>query len=282
MWPKREFAWIEGRTLYVSIPFTWNLPRVRGNLMQKSIFWDRAIVGGPAVKLMPNAFDGLENVTIGGGLPGVLQRINPQATRTTTGCVRSCGFCAVPMIEGRFKHLDEWPDLPIICDNNLLASEDKHFQRVMERLIRHGFADFNQGLDSRLLSDFHVDLMARIKKPMIRLALDSMDYADDWEEAFRLLVNGGIAKQNIRSYALIGWKDEPSKAWYRCGWIERHKIKVLPMWYHPLDSLCENVVSKEQAELGWNDGKRRHIMGYFYKHRGAPPLQHQPDAPPNE
>ena len=53
------------------------------------------MVGGPAVELMPDYLAGLEHITIGRHMPGVLQRVNPLATRTTEGCTRSCGFCGV-------------------------------------------------------------------------------------------------------------------------------------------------------------------------------------------
>lgn len=93
-WPRKPTRWIDNRVLYVSVPFTWNLPEVRADLMQRSFLWDAAIVGGPAVELMPEYLAGIDGVTIGHDCPGILQRINPQATRTTLGCPNRCGFCA--------------------------------------------------------------------------------------------------------------------------------------------------------------------------------------------
>lgn len=95
MWPKGPTYWVESRVLNVSIPFTWNLPAVRHALMCRDLFWDTAIVGGPAVELMPDYLTGMSWVTIGRDCPGVLQRINPLATRTTEGCTRTCGFCGI-------------------------------------------------------------------------------------------------------------------------------------------------------------------------------------------
>jgi len=43
------------------------------------------------------------------------------------------------------------------------------------------------------------------------------------------------------------------------------------MWFHRLDQLERNIVTHEQQQLGWDDAKRRHIMGYYYKHRGTVP-----------
>ncbi|MDX9893881.1 MAG: hypothetical protein RBS34_00445 [Desulfofustis sp.] len=272
-WPKKPTYWTVGRTLMVSIPFTWELPGVLGKLHQRSMWWDDAIVGGPAVELMPGFFFGLDYVREGHYCPGVLQRVNPMATRTTVGCVRRCGFCAIGTgrIEGEYLELSNWPDLPVICDNNLLAASKAHFDRVIDRLVVHGWADFNQGVDSRLLTDYHAARLAEIKKPTIRLALDHMDYRDKWQHAFDRLRAAGIAKAHISSYCLIGYQSDPRESWQRCQWVESHGVKAYPMWFHALDQLKKNVVTDEQARLGWTDEDRRHIMGFYYKHRGTAP-----------
>lgn len=273
MWPKRPTYWQVDKTLMVSIPFTWELPGVLETLTRRSLWWGNAVVGGPAVELIPGFFDGLDYVTEGHNEPGVLQRVNPLATRTTVGCVRRCGFCAIGTgrIEGDFRELGDWPDLPMITDNNLLAASKEHFDRVVDRLIRHGWADFNQGIDSRLLTDYHASRLAEIKKPTIRLALDHMDYRDQWKEAFDKLRAAGIAKKNISSYCLVGFKSDPKESWQRCEWIEGHGVKAYPMWFHALDQLQKNIVTPDQQRLGWTDDGRKEIMGYYYKHRGGVP-----------
>ena len=270
-WPKGPTGWIDAGTLYVSIPFTWNLPDVRTDLLAGSFFWDKAVVGGPAVRLMPDYLGDLPSLssrfTIGGDMPGVLQRVNPQATRTTVGCPNRCDFCGVSRIEPEFRELADWPDLPIIADNNLLAASMAHFERVIERLVRHAWADFNQGLDPRLLTPEHARLLAEIRDPMIRLALDDMQDAPVWEQAFDFLRDAGIPKRNIRSYCLVGFRDTPKEAWARCRWVESHGVKPLPMWYHRMVDLKHNTVNDYQAALGWTDAERRRLMGWFYQHR---------------
>jgi len=266
-WPKKETTWISDRTLHVSIPFTWNLPTVKNKLKQTSFFFDRVVVGGPAVALMPDYFKDMGDVSVGYHQPGIIQRINPMATKTTTGCVRKCGFCCVPKIEGKLKELDDWPDKPILIDNNLLASSQKHFDKVIDRLIKWEWADFNQGLDSRLLTNYHAERLKQIKKPMIRLALDDISYQDQWSIAFEKLIKAGIAKTNIRSYALLGFETGPDEGWKRCEWIETHGIKVLPQWFHGLDALVKNEVTDHQKELGWTETERKRIMQWFYKHK---------------
>jgi len=273
-WPGRPVYWYEGEIVKISIPFTWNLPAVREELNEKMRMFEHVIVGGPGIYLMPKYFDDMPHVTIGHEEPGVLQRVNPLATRTTQGCIRKCPFCAIGTGKiggGTFRVFDDWPDLPIIADENLFAAPMEHFERVIHRLVKWGIADFEQGLDTRLLTPDHARLIAKIKKPVVRLALDSMQYVDQWENAFEMLRSAGIAKCNISSYALVGHTTGVDEAWDRCEFIESHKIKAYPMWFHALDTLEWNKVTPEQKALGWDDAKRQGIMQYHYFHRGGRP-----------
>ena len=271
-WPRKPWWMIrpDDRTALVSIPFTWTLPGVRERLSRGSLLWDRAIVGGPAVDLIPGYFADMPYVTEGRSLVGALQLVNPMATRTTIGCPNKCRFCGIGqgLIEpGSFRELAEWPDLPILVDNNLFAASEAHFDRVMDRLERWGWCDFNQGVDCRLLNSHHAERIARVKRPVVRLALDSIAHADSWETAFGRLRSAGVAKNSIRSYALIGFKTGPDEAWARCRWIEGHGVKALPMWFHSLTAMESNVVTPEQSALGWTDAERMRIMQWFYQHR---------------
>jgi hypothetical protein len=263
-WPKKHITWVDNKILHVSIPFTWELPIVKQKIRQRGFFWDSVLVGGPAVDLMPNYFDGMKHVKTGKKTKGVLQRINKYATKTTTGCIRNCKFCAVPKLEGKIKELKNWPDLPILCDNNLLAASQKHFDKVIDRLVKWKWADFNQGLDSRLLTTYHAKRIKEIKKPKVRLALDSMKYVKSWQIAVEKLLKVGIVKSNISSYVLIGFDSDPSEAWERCNFLKEQGIEPFPQWFHRLDAMKKNKITKEQKNLGWNSFERRKIMRWFY------------------
>jgi len=270
-WPKDITQWVENRTLYMSIPFTWLLDKARVIAWRGSLKWDTVVIGGPAVYLMPNTFDGLPHVSIGRSAPGVLQRVNPQATRTTTGCPRKCGFCGVSRIEPEFSELEDWPDLPVLCDNNILAASQPHFDRVCDRLERWGWCDFNQGIDARLLTPYHAERFKRIGQPILRLAYDHQGMQDQWVRAYETLRAVKITKRQIRSYCLVGFRDTPEQAWANCSFVEGFKIKPLPMWYHSLDALAPNTVTAEQQRNGWTDYERRKIMQWFYQHKVAKP-----------
>lgn len=266
-WPGREVTWVTGRKLMVSVPFTWCLPRVRSMLQQRNTEWDEAVVGGPGVRLLPRFLDGLSNVAVGQNMEGVLQHVNPRATRTTVGCPRHCPFCAVPRIMGPFRELPDWPDLPVVCDDNLLAASEAHLDRVFERLERHDAVDFNQGIDARLVSRRVADRIVRLRKPIIRLALDNEGMKRSWERAVELLRGAGLPRANIRSYVLIGFLDAPTEAWARCEWVEQRASKALPMWFHPLHVLRHNTITHDQLAAGWSKREQRRIMSWFYLHR---------------
>lgn len=271
--------WDDGDTLCISVVFTWDLPLAVK--YAKAMSHRRVRMGGPAIELakrtMPGFFLGC-SAELGGSYPGVLQRFNPLATRTSVGCIRQCAFCSVPLVEGadtlekfgkRQVPLEDWPDLPVIFDNNILANPPEHFDRVCDRLEKHGWCDFNQGTDARLVTEHYAERIARIKKPMVRLALDSMSYVDAWDRALERLLRAGVAKCNIRTYALMGFGTSPEQSWAVCEHIEKHKIKPLPMWFHELDSLKRNIVTDRQKELGWNDYERCRLMQWFYHHKKA-------------
>jgi len=266
VWPRREYEWIENEALHISVPFTWCLPRVQKRIAST---WMPVKVGGPAVELMPDYLKGAE---IGHDDPKILQRINPLATRTTAGCPFRCKFCGIGrgFIErGGFRELADFAAGPVICDNNLLAASPRHLERVVGMLRAFGWADFNQGLDASLVTQEIADLIATIGKPIIRMALDSQGEKEVWERAYERWRKAGTAKNRIRSYVLIGFDSGPEDAWGRCEWVEKHGALALPMWFHGLNELKENIVTDNQVALGWTDYERRRIMQWFYQHKRA-------------
>lgn len=267
-WPKGPYSWIEDRTLFVSVPFTWDLPTVHHQISQRDYRYDRVAVGGPAVDIMPLFLANIPDVEIGGELPGVLQKVNHLATRTTLGCPNHCEFCAIGQryIEGPcFRELTDWPDRSVICDNNLLAASRRHFRRVINRLKKHPFADFNQGLDASLLDWQHVDLLTELKKPIIRIAWDTIGQESKVMRAIGLLKSGGIPKSRIRCYVMIGYKDTPDEALYRLETLDKMGIYTNPMRYTPLKALSRSEYVN--TEKGWTQDTLLDYMKFWTNKR---------------
>ena len=264
-WPRTITEWQEGRTGYLSIPFTWLLPEAKQRILQRDMFVDRWVVGGPGVKLLPGCLADIADT--GDEYPGVLQRVNPQATRTTAGCPNRCRFCGVRQISGEFRELTEWPDLPILCDDNLLGASPAHFDCAIDRLLAWPVCDFNQGLDARLLTAHHAARFAELRKPILRLALDHDRDRQSWADAVDRLRKAGVAKSRIRTYVLCGFDGGPDEDRARCEFVEAVGIKALPMWFHRLDAMRQNEVTDAQRAMGWTHRKRRELMCWYYWHR---------------
>jgi len=253
-WSKTFLEWTESHTAYLSVVFTWDLPAAYQRAVWLKMQGCAVKAGGPAVMLMPDyladvaecngeltrALYDWNGQTVHTALyPRPLKQHNPDATFTSRGCVRCCPFCAVPRIEGDLVELDDWEPAPIVCDNNLLACSKKHFDRVVDRLKPIKGVDFNQGLDARLLTDYHAGRLAELDC-IVRLAFDSMDYESAFMAAYERLIRAGFGPRDIRVYVLFGFNDTPEDALYRLKTVWNLGSFPNPMRYQPLDSLKRN------------------------------------------
>lgn len=254
-WPKKPYKWKRNGRLHISIPFTWQLPEIRRYLESTGI---DALVGGPAVKLMPEYLSGVAE--IGDRIDGVLQMVNPIATKTTEGCVNKCGFCAVPRMEPEYREYNDWSVSPIVCDNNLLASSQAHFNTVIDRLKclpNTRIVDFNQGLDARLMTKHHASRLAELGC-IYRVAWDNTKLEKYVFRAVDRMTAAGIPKRNIRSYVLIGFNDTPEDALYRLQTLWAYGVTPNPMRYTPLNSLTYKHVGEN-----WTERELTRFMRYW-------------------
>ena len=249
--------WVEGDTAYISCVFSWGLQ----SAYEKCIWYKqqgyKVRAGGPAVILNP-AF--LSGVALIGGEVDALPHHNPCATFTSRGCIRNCSFCAVPRIEGKLVELDDWKVKPIICDNNLLACSNAHFNRVIDRLLDVNGVDFNQGLDARLMTEHHAKRLGELHGAVIRIAFDNIRDEKRIIKAYDMLrINGVDGKDSIRVYALIGYTDTPEDALYRLQKIIDIGANPTPMRYQPLDSRRKN----EYIGSYWTERELKDYMHYW-------------------
>lgn len=257
-WTKSIVEWMEDNTAFISVVFSWDL-----NLAYQRAVWYKSLgynvrVGGPAVH-GTTMFDGIAE--IGGHIPDVVSKHNPEATFTTRGCPNKCAFCLVPKIEPEYVELDDFPIRPIICDNNILASTDYHFDMVMEKLSDLENIDFNQGLDSRLLTINKATKLAKLKTDFIRLAFDSRSYEKQFLRGFYNAIESGIPKSKIRVYVLINFRESPEDALYRLEKVRELGALPCPMRYQPVNAMTKN----SYIANGWNERLIRNMTRYYFR-----------------
>jgi len=256
-WRQDPFRWIADGREHISVSFTWQLPALREELANQSLYYGRPIVGGPAVRLLPQYLADVAEVSLADYPGGVLHRMNPQATRTTVGCPNRCEFCGVHRLEGEFRELDDWPAARVICDSNLLAASMPHFERVVHRLRGIVGVDF-QGIDAGLLRVEHARLFAKLDCS-IRLAFDTAARESALLRAVARLRAAGLPRKRMRVYVLIGWQDAPEEAAERLS-LCYYGLGILPtpMRYVPLDSLSRHWVGP-----GWTDEELTAMQRYW-------------------
>lgn len=278
-WSGGLAEWIDGNTAYLSVVFSWKLQEAyqRAAWLSQQGYLVRA--GGPAVAMNPDSMSGIAQV---GGTVDALSRHNPNATFTSRGCIRKCPFCAVPKIEGDLVELTDWPIRPIVCDNNFLACSRKHFDRVIDRLKGVAGVDFNQGLDARMITDYHAQRLAELDYVCIRFAWDDTRTERLFMRGFETAKRAGIQADKIRVYVLIGFNDTPDDALYRLEAVRGLGAYPNPMRYQPLDSRRKN----EYVGPNWTDAELKRYMRYWanlritcnipfaeFAHRGCEPKE---------
>ncbi len=271
VWSKRFVERVLGDgSAMLSVAFTWDLPLA----YQRAVWLKQSGVrvvfaGGPAVDLMPWYLKDVCDLH-NGVLRDAVSWHNPEATFTSRGCIRRCQFCAVWRVEGELCELDDWPIRPIVCDNNLLACSKKHFDDAVDKLKPLPDVDFNQGLDARLLTDYHAGRLAELDC-RVRLAFDHVRTERQFMVAYERLRNAGIPKSRIRAYVLVGYEDTPEDALYRLRLVHNLGIQPNPMRYNPLDTL----VRDSYVGPNWTDRELTRYVRYWANLRyfGAVPFE---------
>lgn len=198
---------------------------------------------------------------------------------STRGCIRSCGFCAVPKLEGkpfkirpstRIKHLVH-PDHKrvILWDNNVLG--ESHFPDVVQELKDlNAEADFNQGLDARLVTDEVALALRDLRVPTIRFAYDFVSMKAQVKDAIIRLKEVGFGNRRFRHvtcYVLYNYKDTPHDLFERVRDLLGWGVAAYPMRYQPLsgqyafdkDSYIAPTWTPEELEMVT---VARRVIGY--------------------
>jgi len=224
----------EADEVHISVTFTWDINAGYRLKRAWGEYYSKVLIGGLAI-----------NGSRGQFIPG--RYLKHGITITSRGCNRKCPWCLVPEKEGKIKLLEVkqgW----IIQDNNLLMTPRSHqdkVYRMLQKLNRPAW--FNGGIDARLVDDWFVDQVRKIKIGGIFLSADSIDILKYLKEAVEKL--GFLGREKLRCYVLIGFNHDETIDEARERLIEVWNIGCLPFaqLYRPAD--IERVYNSEWRNL---------------------------------
>jgi radical SAM superfamily enzyme YgiQ (UPF0313 family) len=234
-----------------------------------SLFPEHARTSGAEVH--EGLFDEVENL-----LPdySVVPNWDGSIIFSSRGCIRNCPFCAVPILEKKFKARKSIASFiypthkkVILLDNNFLASPywSNILLEIKERKL---WVDFNQGLDSRLLNEEKAEMIASMHTRLIRTAYDSKSLRNQTRKGIDLLVQKGVNPRKILAYMLFNTeKDTPEELLDRMLDAMSWGIVSYPMRYQPLD-LPYALEKDSYVSPNWTEEElemvadARRVLGY--------------------
>jgi len=128
------------------------------------------------------------------------------------------------------------------------------YEKHRNKAPKQRYVDYNQGIDARLLKEDKIKLLSEIPINPLRIAFDSMEYRNQYEDAIRFGAKYGITR--FSNYLLYNY-DEPTIDLYN-----RLKINVdlcdelnisiysFPMKYHPI--IGDEKFNREFIGVHWN------------------------------
>jgi len=170
----------------------------------------------------------------------------------TRGCIRHCPWCIVPKKEGVIRAYRDIATIlqgrktAILMDNNVLAST--HGLQQLEKIIDIGCkVDFNQGLDSKLVTDEIAKTLSKIKWiRFLRFACDTTSAVEPLVKAIEKLNRYGIKNYRIFVYMLV---KDVSEANERCKVLKRLGVNPFAQTYRDYDN---NILpTAEQKRFAW-------------------------------
>ena len=270
--------------IYVTSLFTYSWRKVHEAVgYYKSLFpKTQLVLGGIYASLLPDhaMLSGADWVHI--GLVRELENLKPDYSIirrwnwdsniifSSRGCIRRCGFCAVPKLEKEIssrktilKTIDRRLKKVVLWDNNVLATSN--WQSIFKELEELGYeVDFNQGFDAKLITPEAAEAISHLKTRMIRLAFDDSRNREALSHAITLLYKAGIQKRKILVYTLYNYRDTPSDFLSRMKQLLQYGVVSYPMRYEPLCVLTKNMF----VSPNWNGRllnlvqQARRVIGY--------------------
>jgi hypothetical protein len=207
---------------------------------------------------------------------------------SSRGCVNSCGYCAVPRLEGSLsclksiKHILDAgkAELPkarsvVLYDNNF--TEHRYFDSIIDELIEFGLPIDIHGLHVDSFTENHAKRLSELKwagqgkskTAYIRFSFDKLKYAANIERAAKLVAKFKI-RANFFCYMLFNFTDSPHDFWRRLVEIQnivdrvKKPIVLFPQRYEPLNALKKN----QYVGPKWTDETVRGLVKMITRLRG--------------
>ncbi len=199
---------------------------------------------------------------------------------TSRGCIRKCGFCGVPKLEGPQRDTESLTALVravdalygqkkdlTLMDNNVVASprfkdiiaeiRDLGFargakiRRLQERVPVQRRVDFNQGVDARILckDPMYLRELATICLKPLRIAFDHLGLREPYEKAVRYAHEFGLTE--LSNYMLYNFHDSPTDLFERMrlnvSLNEELGVRIwsFPMRFQPTDRPDRGHIGKK-------------------------------------
>lgn len=219
----------------VSVTFSEDIPEAQRLHAEWGQYYSDVQLGGPALGDPGGQFTS-----------GLF--VKQGVTITSRGCSRACGWCRVPETEGSIREYIVRPG-HIIQDNNLLACSPEHIKKVFAMLDEQPKAAiFSGGLDARLLLDWHVKALSKMRVRELWFACDTLRALDDLARISELLKDIPLYKK--RCYVLMAYKNElPEQA-------NRRAEAVLDMGFMPFAQFYKGEDAQEKTPA-WQDVVRK-------------------------
>jgi hypothetical protein len=129
------------------------------------------------------------------------------------------------------------------------------YEKTHKPSKRKRIVDFNQGIDSRLITEVNMNKLAEVNIYPLRIAFDHWKLKDIYEKSIRTAVKSGI--KSLSNYLLYNFEDKPEELYQRlrmnvdlCEELGA-SIYSFPMKYHPINDK-EFFMNRDYIGKHWN------------------------------
>lgn len=218
--------------VHISVAFKWDAAEAVRLQAAWSDYYRVVKMGGPALDGEGGEFT-----------PGMYLRKG--ITITTRGCPHRCPWC---LVRGPFRELKIQPG-NILQDNNFCAASFPHVRSAIRMLNKQPRgAVFRGGLDTRILSQAHVDELAKLRSIReLWFAADTDDRLKGLQGASDLLGPLGLARAKRRCYVLLAFKGES---------IAKSTARLEAVWdlgFMPFAQLYQPIGERVAYDRQWRD-----------------------------